>query len=420
MTIVPLSVLDLVPVSSGSTPAAALRNTVDLAVAAERAGYARYWLAEHHLNPGVAGSAPNIVIGAVAGATSTIRVGSAATLVGNVRGLQIAETFGTLTGLYGPRFDLGLGRSGAPAPGTLRPPPPAPRADEVVDGLLVPAPYDFKVAPGSRFALQGELLGRVPGDVDRFEGELDLIRALFAGTYTPGAASRARSDAGTGTGPDDGSGFGPDAGPGSGSGPGSGFGVVEATPATGAAVELWIHGSTGGASARAAGALGLPYGANYHTSPGTVLASVQAYRDAFRPGVLPEPHVIVSADVVVGRDAAEAEELALGYGQWVSSIRSGVGAIPYPSPDEARATELHGEAAAAVADRIATRFVGDAAHVADRLETLRRVTGADELLVTTITHDHAARVRSYELLAAEWATRASGTPAEPVATGVAR
>lgn len=370
MTAVPLSILDLVPVSAGSTAAQALHRTIDLAQHAERAGYARYWLAEHHLNPGVAGSAPNIVIGAVAAATSTIRVGSAATLVGNVRGLQIAETFGTLAALYGPRIDLGLGRSGAPAPGAPKPPSLAPREDEVVDGLLIPAPFDFRIAPRSRFALQGELLGRVPGDVDRFEGELDLIRALFAGAWSHDGA------------------------------------VVEAPPAAGTPVELWIHGSTGGASARAAGALGLPYGANYHTSPGTVLASVQAYRDAFRPGVLDAPHVIVSADVVVGRDTAEASELALGYGQWVHSIRSGVGAIEYPTPDWAREHPLDDAAAASVADRIATRFVGDAGTVADQLETLRRATGADELLVTTITHDHDARVRSYELLAAEWARRA--------------
>lgn len=377
MTTVPLSVLDLVPVSAGATAADALRNTIDLARHVERAGYARYWLAEHHLNPGVAGSAPNIVIGAVAAATSTIRVGSAATLVGNVRGLQIAETFGTLAALYGPRIDLGLGRSGAPAPGARPALPPAaaaasapPRSDEVVDGLLVPAPFAFRIAPGSRFALQGELLGRVPGDVDRFEDELSLIRALFAGTWARDGA------------------------------------VVEAPPATGAPVELWIHGSTGGASARAAGALGLPYGANYHTSPGTVLASVEAYREAFRPGVLDAPHVIVSADVVVGRSAAKGSELALGYGQWVHSIRSGVGAIEYPTPAWAREHPLSSDDAAAVADRLATRFVGEAAHVADQLETLQRVTGADELLVTTITHDHSARVRSYELLAAEWAARA--------------
>ncbi|KTR04208.1 LLM class flavin-dependent oxidoreductase [Curtobacterium luteum] len=373
MSATPLSVLDLVPVPSGSSAADALHATVDLARTVERAGYARYWLAEHHLNPGVAGSAPNIVIGAVAAATSTIRVGSAATLVGNVRGLQIAEAFGTLAALHGPRIDLGLGRSGAPAPGTPKPPAPAPRTDEVVDGLLVPAPYAFRVAPGSRFALQGELLGRVPGDVERFADDLTLVRALFAGTHTVDGA------------------------------------VVEAPPASGAPVELWIHGSTGGESARIAGSLGLPYGANYHSSPGTVLDSVTAYRASFRPGVLAAPHVIVSADVVVGRTADEADELALGYDRWVHSIRSGVGAIPYPTPDEARAHPLAPADAPSVADRVATRFVGTASSVAGQLETLRRVTGADELLVTTITHDHAARVRSYELLAEEWALRSAAT-----------
>lgn len=374
MSTTPLSVLDLVPVPSGSTAADALHATIDLARAAERVGYARYWLAEHHLNPGVAGSAPNIVIGAVAAATSTIRVGSAATLVGNVRGLQIAEAFGTLAALYGPRIDLGLGRSGAPAPGARKPPTPATRPDEVVNGLLVPAPYAFRIAPGSRFALQGELLGRVPGDVERFADELALVRDLFAGGHTVGDGD-----------------------------------VVVAPPASGAPVELWIHGSTGGESARIAGTLGLPYGANYHSSPGTVLDSVAAYRAAFRPGVLAAPHVIVSADVVVGRTADEADELALGYDRWVHSIRSGVGAIPYPTPSEARADPLDPADAPSVADRVATRFVGTAQSVADQLETLRRVTGADELLVTTITHDHAARVRSYELLAAEWGRRTTRT-----------
>jgi alkanesulfonate monooxygenase SsuD/methylene tetrahydromethanopterin reductase-like flavin-dependent oxidoreductase (luciferase family) len=370
MTRVPLSVLDLVPVSAGSTAPEALHNTVDLAREAEAAGYARYWLAEHHLNPGVAGSAPNLVMGAVAAATSSIRVGSAATLVGNVRALQIVEAFGTLVGLHGPRFDLGLGRSGAPAPGTgVRPPAPATaaaRSDEVVDGLVVPAPFPFRVAPGSRFALQGELLGRVPGDVERFADELSTIRAFFAGTFERDGV------------------------------------VVEATPASrpDSAPELWIHGSTGGESARIAGSLGLPYGANYHSSPGTVLDSVRAYREAFRPGVLDAPHVVVSADVVVADTDTEATRLARGYGAWVRSIRSGVGAIPYPSPDDA--AELSDDLVATVADRLATRFVGTPEHVVERLETLRRVTGADELLVTTITHAHDARVRSYRLLADAW------------------
>jgi alkanesulfonate monooxygenase SsuD/methylene tetrahydromethanopterin reductase-like flavin-dependent oxidoreductase (luciferase family) len=74
----PLAVLDLVPISSGSSAGQALRNSIDLARQAERLGYARYWFAEHHLNPGVAGTSPAVVLALMAGATSTIRVGSGA------------------------------------------------------------------------------------------------------------------------------------------------------------------------------------------------------------------------------------------------------------------------------------------------------------------------------------------------------
>ena len=97
---VPLSVLDLAPISAGSTVAEALRNTVDLARAAERAGYRRYWLAEHHLNPGVAGASPPLLIQAVAQATTTIRVGSGAVQTGHRTPLSVVEEFGILDALY--------------------------------------------------------------------------------------------------------------------------------------------------------------------------------------------------------------------------------------------------------------------------------------------------------------------------------
>ncbi len=97
---VPLSVLDLAPISAGSTVAEALRNTVDLARAAERAGYRRYWLAEHHLNPGVAGASPPLLIQAVAQATTTIRVGSGAMQTGHRTSLSVVEEFGILDALF--------------------------------------------------------------------------------------------------------------------------------------------------------------------------------------------------------------------------------------------------------------------------------------------------------------------------------
>ncbi|MDB5968794.1 MAG: luciferase [Hydrocarboniphaga sp.] len=111
---IPFSVLDLCPVVEGSTPSETFRNTVDLAQHAERWGYRRYWLAEHHNMPGIASAATSVVIGHVAGATSTIRVGSGGVMLPNHSPLVIAEQFGTLESLYPGRIDLGLGR----APGT--------------------------------------------------------------------------------------------------------------------------------------------------------------------------------------------------------------------------------------------------------------------------------------------------------------
>ena len=110
----PFSVLDLAPVTLGASPSEALRNTLDLAQHAERWGYRRYWLAEHHNMVGIASAATSVVIGYVAGGTHTIRVGSGGIMLPNHSPLVIAEQFGTLETLYPGRIDLGLGR----APGT--------------------------------------------------------------------------------------------------------------------------------------------------------------------------------------------------------------------------------------------------------------------------------------------------------------
>jgi alkanesulfonate monooxygenase SsuD/methylene tetrahydromethanopterin reductase-like flavin-dependent oxidoreductase (luciferase family) len=155
-----------------------------------------------------------------------------------------------------------------------------------------------------------------------------------------------------------------------------------------------------------AGANGLRFAANYHVSPATVIEAVDGYRAAFRPSAdLDRPYVSVSADVVVAGDDDTARELAAGYGPWVRSIRSGEGAIQYPTPEEARAYAWTDADRALVTDRVDTQFTGSPGRVADQLEALRDATGADELIVTTITHDHADRVRSYQLLAQEWRRR---------------
>jgi alkanesulfonate monooxygenase SsuD/methylene tetrahydromethanopterin reductase-like flavin-dependent oxidoreductase (luciferase family) len=366
---IPLGVLDLVPVPSGSTAADALRNSIDLARQAERFGYARYWFAEHHLNPGVAGTSPAVVLALTAAATSTIRLGSGAVQLGHRTALNTVEEFGLLDALHPGRFDLGLGRSGGGPPAEK---PAAPSAGRAPNGLLIPPRFSFARLLGSpRIALQRKLLLLPGAESQDYAEQIDDILALLAGTY--------RSPEGI---------------------------EAHVVPGEGADVELWILGSSGGTSAETAGARGLRFAANYHVSPATVLEAVDGYRSFFEPSdTLDKPYVSVSADVVVAEDDESARELATGYGPWVRSIRTAEGAIPFPTPDEARAHAWTDEDRELVQDRLDTQFVGSPATVADRLEQLQEATDADELLITTITHGHTDRVRSYELLAEEWRKR---------------
>src|SRR5689334_14571927 len=108
---VPLSILDLAPISQGSDTATALRNTVDLARHAEQWGFKRYWVAEHHF-VAVASSSPAVLIGQIAAATDTIRVGAAAVQLGQTTAIAVVESFGMLDAFYPGRIDLGVGRSG--------------------------------------------------------------------------------------------------------------------------------------------------------------------------------------------------------------------------------------------------------------------------------------------------------------------
>ncbi|WP_406315685.1 LLM class flavin-dependent oxidoreductase [Streptosporangium sp. NBC_01639] len=366
-----LSILDLSPVPSGGTTGDALRNTLDLARRAEEFGYRRYWLAEHHFAPGVASAAPAVLIALIAAATSTIRVGSGAVQLGHQTALAVVEQFGLIDALYPGRIDLGLGRSGQRRSELATEVPPPPQPARVVDGLLIPEAFSFAaIAASPLFALYGSLLQQPGARPPDFADQVDDIIALLAGTY--------RSPEGL---------------------------TAHAVPGEGADLELWVLGSSGGQSAQVAGERGLPFAANYHVSPSTVLEAADAYREAFKPSeTLVAPRLTVSADVVVAEDDETARELASPYGLWVRSIRTGAGAIPFPTPEEAAAHEWTEEDRALVADRLATQFVGSPRTVAGKLRVLRDATGADELLVTTITHDHADRVRSYELLAREWAT----------------
>jgi alkanesulfonate monooxygenase SsuD/methylene tetrahydromethanopterin reductase-like flavin-dependent oxidoreductase (luciferase family) len=384
---IPLSVLDLVPRSSGSDSATALRNTIDLAQQAERFGYARYWFAEHHLNPGVLGSSPTVEIALVAGSTSTIRLGAAGVQFGHRTPLAAVEEFGLINALHPGRLDLGIGRSiSRPAPkisdGTESETDAATKGylasrgggaheedSYTPNGLLLPKQFDI-AGSLSRNAVTHLLnLLQQPGAyAPSYDEQISQVLALLDGTYVSSEDLPAH-----------------------------------ASPGEGADVQVWILGASGGSSATVAGSKGLRFVASYHHSPSTVIDAVEAYHAAFQPSAdVPEPYVAVSVDAVIGETDDEATELAKGYAPWVRSIRRGDGAIPFPTPSEALALEWTDEDRELVRDRVLTQFVGSPTTVADKLEQLRDATGASEIAITTITHDHAARVRSYELIAKEW------------------
>jgi luciferase family oxidoreductase group 1 len=240
------------------------------------------------------------------------------------------------------------------------------------NGLLLPKRFDFTKMLGSpKLRLTLSLLQQPNAYTPSYEGQISDVLTLLRGTY------RSADDL-----------------------------EAHAYPGEGAAVEVWILGASGGESAAVAGAHGLRFAASYHHSPSTVLDAVEAYRAAFQPSEeLARPYVSVSADVVVADDDGTAARLASGYGLWVRSIRTGAGAIPFPTPEQAAAHLWNDEDRDLVKDRIDTQLVGSPQTVADKLEQLQRATGADELAITTITHRHADRVRSYELLAQEWHDR---------------
>lgn len=384
---IPLSVLELAPVSEGQSGAEAIQVALDVAVQADQLGYRRIWFAQHHLSPGVASASPGVLVALAADRTTRIRVGSGAVLLASTPPVLAAEQFGTVAALHPGRVDLGIGRAATLAsaeprrPGEANPDStvagqavagtqvPGHRAPgEIVDGLFVPAGTRGRFGPEllRRAEHQRTIIGgRQPAE---FRDEVETILDLRAGSYGH-----------------DGLAFG-------------------SPPVERAEFDLWVVASSGGESARVAGELGLPIAANFHAVPSQVLNTVRAYQEAFRPGVLDRPYVIVSADVLVGDTSRQAARAAEGFADWVRAIRHGRdGAIAYPLPGATLPYEQWSpEEQLLVADRIETRIVGDASEVVGRLEVLAAATGADELLITTEAHDPADRLRSFALLHRAW------------------
>jgi luciferase family oxidoreductase group 1 len=322
---IPFSVLDLSPIVEGGSASLAFRNTLDLAQHAERWGYRRYWLAEHHNMPGIASAATAVVIGHVAGGTNSIRVGSGGVMLPNHAPLVIAEQFGTLESLHPGRIDLGIGR----APGT---------------------------DPTTARALRRDF----SGTEEQFVHDVQELQAYF-GPVRPGQ-------------------------------------VIRAVPGAGLDVPIWLLGSSL-FSAQLAAALGLPFAFASHFAPDYLMQALEIYRGQFRPSEsLARPCAMVGVSVIAADTDAEAARLATSlYQQWVSLRRGAPGPLQPPVDTmEGRWTALE---QAGVEHAMAYAAIGSPATVGERLRGLIETTRADELILTAQVFDHAARLRTFEIVA---------------------
>ncbi len=312
-----LSILDQSPIPEGSTRGDALRNTIDLARHADRLGYARYWLAEHHGTPGLACASPEVIVGPVAAATQRIRVGTGGVMLPHYSPLKVAETFSMLSSLYPDRIDLGLGR----APGTS-----ARVAYALQRDRRQPAPDDFREQ-------LAELLGYFAKDPHAPPVEL--------------LGSSAQS-------------------------------------------AVW------------AAELGLPYVfADFINPAGAPLAAW--YRDHFQPSAtLKEPRVAVAVSALVAETTEDALRLSASARMMFLLLFRGR-LVPVP-PVETALAFLAQEGLPM--DRLpeGRRFiVGTPDYVRQTIETVAKDYEAQEVFAVNIVHEHAARVRSYELLAQAFA-----------------
>ena len=332
-----LSVLDLSPVSSGMAASQALQNTLELAQVAERLGYRRFWLAEHHNMPGIASSSPEILIGQVAQATSHIRVGSGGVMLPNHAPLKVAESFLTLEALFPGRIDLGIGR----APGS------DPRTALALRRTSAP----------------GEELPQQLADLFAFSGE----------------------------------GF-PEGHP---------FLSVSASPMGITLPPVWLLGSSD-YSARLAGQMGLSFAFAHHINPYGAVAAMQLYRDHWKPSTrLAAPQAIVTASVICAETAAEADALAASLDLAWLRLAAGRPSV-FPSVEEAQAYPYTFRERKQVEETRARLIVGEPQSVGVRLRDLAAQTGAAEIMVTTIVHGHAERLRSYALLAQAFGLQPEG------------
>ncbi|MEV8623537.1 LLM class flavin-dependent oxidoreductase [Streptomyces sp. NPDC051079] len=349
---VPLSVLDLVTVGSGRTASQALATSVEISRLAERRGFHRHWVAEHHSMPGVASSSPAVILAHLAAHTRRIRLGSGGVMLPNHAPLVIAEQFGTLEALAPGRVDLGLGR----APGT--------------DGATAAA------------LRRSDRLNEGAEDFPQQLAEL----TRFLDDDFPDGHPYARIHAVPG----------PVQGP-------------KGRP------PVWLLGSSG-FSARLAGTLGLPFAFAHHFSAQNTIPALDLYRDSFRPSaVLDAPYALIGVAALAADDPKEARRQVLTGALSMLRLRTGRPGL-VPTPEEAEAYPYSAAEREFVESWLANVAYGSADEVREGLDGLRKRTGADELMITGNAHGGDARVRSYELIADAYGLpELSDAPAAPAA-----
>jgi luciferase family oxidoreductase group 1 len=331
-----VSVLDQSPIRKGGTAREAVLETIELAKAAERLGFHRFWMAEHHNTTSFAGSTPEVLMARVGAETSRIRIGSGGIMLPHYSPLKVAENFRMLETLYPGRIDLAIGR--------------APGADGRTSVALQSGPKAY--------------------DIGVFPQQAEMLRHYL------------EESAGLAQWPED-----------------HPFRHVHASPRGPGLPEMWMLASSMNGALYAA-ELGMPLAFAQFISPddsGPEAAAV--YRNSFKPRQPgEEPRVALAVFALAAETEEEAERLCATRNLWVMQLlRNQAG--PFPSPEEALAYPYTPQDRVMLRAIAARGVTGTPDRVKTGLEQMAAAYGAEEVVVLTITYSFEARLRSYELLA---------------------
>ncbi|WP_332662527.1 LLM class flavin-dependent oxidoreductase [Aeromicrobium sp.] len=313
--------LDLVPVRSDQSTGDSLAATVSLAQVADRLGFTRFWVAEHHNMPAVAATSPPVLIAMLGAQTTSIRLGSGGVMLPNHAPLAVAEQFALLEAANPGRIDLGIGR--------------APGSD-----------------PVTSMALRGAA-GRDDTDIENFPQYLDDVVALMGADGVRVAVPRQNY-------------------------------VLKATPAASTEPRMWLLGSSM-YSAHLAAAKGLPYVFAHHFSGQGTAEALQVYRSEFQPSDLaPEPVTFLTVNASVAETEREATALMLPNLQMMARLRTGLPLTALDLVEDAQALELPPQTAAMIDSGLARAVVGTPEQAADQIQELAFQFGVDEVMINPV------------------------------------